>query len=675
MFGRRRTTIHNEGIPAQINNGNTPLRPSKSKMPFSFRNMGKRQTIIHPDMPQLNIEIANTWIENPLIDPYTKNPIELSIHPKSRYVFLYKKIIDELINDVKNNFPLKKILTIEDCKYIKNNLPVLHSIIVIEDEEYIKKYNQDYYIKYDHLFIKYFVKRTRKYKYDSSYREDNEIKLYLDIYNSIKTKVSPLSPKPTRKDIVFKGLLNRGIKRSSKSQSFAIDYYNSIDELLINNMDLHKTDLSLGNLVMNLCIDIRLILYMYEPIITIENYNIALNNKKVLEYVALFYKLNFVNGVIYDDIITYYNDISEKIDKGKYKKTYKMLDCYYIYVQIIRTFTRNENDEDDEEDEEDIKTNEYIFKKLIDIYDIIISLYSSYFTNKIDPRKLIPDIARHDKAKGVKLNPYCPKDADDPITIEQISELDDKKRKYIVNIISYSKELKKVFYFCFDTIAIYNHILWCIQTKMHPYNPFDRMQLIDEQLDEICDKIKYFTTQPTYNSHADIKYDLYGVTKYNNHLVLSTSKGIDIEPEKIRTNGIIGSLDIYISINLKDIIIPIINSRPIRKLGIISQLKKYMRQGQEIDYSPDIGSGEKSLILTLPIFKEDDKASVVNDATANLQTRLEKGDLLFNRIFPYRDGIVWNKIINLFPFEFDIKEDADVVFARFEIYQRDHIYH
>jgi hypothetical protein len=363
MFGRRRTTIHNEGIPAQINNGNTPSRHSKSKMPFSLRNLGKRQTI-HPDMPQLNIEIANTWIENPLIDPYTKNPIELSIHPKSRYVFLYKKIIDELINDVKKNFPRKNILTIEDCKYIKDNLPIIHSIIVIEDEEYKKIYHQDYYIKYDHLFIKYFVKRTRKYKYDSSYREDSEIKLYLDIYNSIKTKV-PQPQKPTRKYIVLKRLLNRDISRSSKSQSFAIDDYNSIEELLINNMDLHKTDLSLGNLVMNLCIDIRFILYMYEPIITIENYNIALNNKKILEYVALFYKLNFVNGVIYDDIITYYNDISEKIDKGKYKKTYKMLDCYYIYVQIIRTFTKDEDDND-------IKTNEYIFKKLIDIYMILL---------------------------------------------------------------------------------------------------------------------------------------------------------------------------------------------------------------------------------------------------------------------------------------------------------------
>jgi len=30
MFGRRRTTIHNEGIPAQINNGNTPSRHSNT---------------------------------------------------------------------------------------------------------------------------------------------------------------------------------------------------------------------------------------------------------------------------------------------------------------------------------------------------------------------------------------------------------------------------------------------------------------------------------------------------------------------------------------------------------------------------------------------------------------------------------------------------------------------
>jgi len=627
--------------------------------------MGKRQTI-HPDMPQLNIEIANTWIGDPLIDPYTKNAIELSIHPKSRYVFLYKKIIDELINDVKKNFPRKNILTIEDCKYIKNNLPIIHSIIVIKDEEYKKKYKQNYYIKYDHLFIKYFIKRTRKYKYDSSYREDNEIKLYLDIYNSIKTKVPP----PTRNYIVLKGLLDRAIQRSSNSQSFAIDAYVSIEELLINNMDLHKTGLSLGNLVMNLCFDIRLILYMYEPIITIENYNIALNNKKILEYVALFYKLTFVNGVIYDDIITYYNDISKKIDKG-YKTTYKMEDCYYIYNQIINTFTRD-----------DVKTNEDIFKNLIDIYSIIISLYSSYFTNKINPRELIPESKSSSKKEGVKLNPYCPKDEEDPITLETISEFDDKKRKYIVNILSYSKELKKVFYFCFDTIGIYNHILSCIQIRRFPFIPVNNMKFTDEQLDEICDKIKYFTTEPTYNSHVDIKYALDNVTKYaldnvtkyNNHLVLSTSKEIDMNSEGIRTNSIIGSHNIYISIDLRNIILPIINSRPIRKLGLIYQLKKNMRKGQEIDDFPDIATKENSLILRLPIFKDEDKALVVKNAMVKLQTRLKQGDLLFNKMFPYAKRMNWNKIINLYPFKFEIDEDANDVFARFEIYKRQHIY-
>jgi hypothetical protein len=201
------------------------------------------------------------------------------------------------------------------------------------------------------------------------------------------------------------------------------------------------------------------------------------------------------------------------------------------------------------------------------------------------------------------------------------------------------------------------------------------MKLTDEQLDEICYKIKYFTTQPTYNSHADIKYLFYNKTTYNNHLVLSTSKGIDINSEQIRTNGIIGSIDIYISIKLRNIIIPIINNRPIRKLGLIYQLKKNMRQGQEIDDFPDIGSKEKALILTLPIFKEYDKVSVVNEAMDNLQPRLDKGDLLFNRMFPYRDGMNWNKIINLYPFKFDIDEDANVVFERFKIYKREHLYH
>ena len=146
---RSGTTIHPSDIPQQSSNGNRG-RPSSSKFKFpSFHNpfprMFRKQTAIHPDIPQLNIEIANMWIENPLIDPYNKKVVPLSIHPKSRYVFLYKKIMDELIKDIKVAFPQEGyILTIDDCKNIKNNLPIIHSFIDIPGDEYIT---------YNRLFI------------------------------------------------------------------------------------------------------------------------------------------------------------------------------------------------------------------------------------------------------------------------------------------------------------------------------------------------------------------------------------------------------------------------------------------------------------------------------------------------------------------------------------------
>ena len=680
MFGRRRTTIHNEGIPAQINNGNTPLRPSKSKMPFSFRNIGKRQTIIHPDMPQLNIEIANKWIENPLIDPYTNETIVLSIHPKSGYVKLYKKIIDELIKELKNYFPRKDILTIEDCKYIRNNLPIIHSVIIIDDEEYKKKYEQDYYIKYDHLFIKYFVKRTRKYKYDSSYREDSEIKLYLNIYNSIKTK----EPPPIRKNLVLRGL-NRAqaaLQNSSKSQSFAIDTYTSIEELLINNMDFNKTDICIGNLVINLCIDIRLILYMHKSKINIKNYNIALNNKKALDYVALFYKLDFVKDLIYNDILNYYNVFPEEIRKGKHKKTYNIEEVYYIYRQIIDALSaKNIND------------NDRIFKKFIKIYDIILSLYNSYFTKNIDPSIPI-SIGRSSsgssssKKDDVKIEPYaqyCPKDAEDPITLKRIRKFNTYKRKYVVNILSYNKNAqKKVIYYCFDTIKIYNYILSLINEGKYPKNPNTNMKFIDEEIDEICNKIKYFTKQPTYNSHIDIKYVLdkkrderiAAYINIKNDLVLSIGKGIkyDEGSEKYRTNSIIGEYNIYISINLEDILLPIINTIPhMSKLGWIAKLKKNMLRRKEFDDFPEIINYDNSFILRLPIFKEQVKADIVLNALAEIGTQLKEGTIINDTEFPYRkdnkDGERWNEIMVLPPFNFDIDEDADVVLERFKEYK------
>jgi hypothetical protein len=495
---RRRSTVHPAYIPSQSSNGNRG-RPRSFKIPNfhnPFPTMFRRQTAIHPDIPQLNIEIANRWIENPLIDPYNKKVVPLSIHPKSRYVFLYKKIMDALIKDIRDAFPQEEYkLTIEDCKYIKNNLPIIHSIINIP--------SNSEYITYDHLFIKYFIKRTRKYKFDSSYCEDSEIKLYLNIYNAIKTK-DPTIKKAgfVAKLKEYKNMANKALSRvpfkktavnqSSKSQSFAKDNYVLIKDLLKNNMDLDKTDISIGKLVLNMCIDFKYILYMQESMITLENYKIALHNQKTLKYVNYIYHMKFVNGNIYNDIENYYNQISSQI-----LPVHNVEEIKFIYRNIFFNI---------------YQTNQYIFNSYIAAYDTILSLYARFFNKYIDPSVLIKkDVVKLSKSSSskkdvVKLNSYCEKDVIDPISQDPIHELGEKDRKYVVTILSYNKNTKKVNYYCFDTIEIYNYILNCIQNIKKIKNPFlTDINFTDDELDEICNKIKFLTNKPTYNSHVDIK--------------------------------------------------------------------------------------------------------------------------------------------------------------------------
>jgi hypothetical protein len=578
----RRSTVQPADISSQSSNGNRG--PRSSKHPYfhnPFPTMFRRQTAIHPDIPQLNIEIANRWIENPLIDPYNKKVVPLSIHPKSRYVFLYKKIMDALIKDIRDAFQQEGyIFTIEDCKYIKNNLPIIHSIInvpgnieyityyhlfinpqegyilTIRDCKYIRKilpiirskikipdsvtnnieyttyyhlfidpkegyiltrkdyiyikknmYNVHYeidisgneYIKYDHLFIKYFIKRTRKYKFDSSYCEDSEIKLYLNIYNAIKTK------DPTIKKTGFMAILKEyknkawdkfpfkktAVNQSSKSQSFAKDNYVLIEDLLQNNMDLDKTDISIGKLVLNMCIDFKYILYMQESMITLENYKIALHNQKTLKYVNYIYHMGFANGNIYNDIENYYSKISSQI-----LPVHNVEEIKFIYGQVIFNINQNK-----------LYNNQYILYSFIEGYDTILSLYARFFNKYIDPSVLIKRSKSSSSKKDVvKLNPYCEKDVVDPISQDPIHELGDKDRKYVVSILSYNKDTKKVNYYCFDTIEIYNYILQSIQDVKKIKNPFlTYINFTDDELDEICNKIKFLTNKPTYNSHVDIK--------------------------------------------------------------------------------------------------------------------------------------------------------------------------
>ena len=261
-----------------------------------------------------------------------------------------------------------------------------------------------------------------------------------------------------------------------------------------------------------MCVDIKRILYMRNADITLENYRIARHNKKTLEYVNYFYNLNFadIKGIS-KKIVDYYDKLllpDHNIEEIK-----------HIYEEIISKM--------------DTRTG-YICPQLIHIYNkYILCLYARHFNQFIDPSIKIKD-EYEDEGKTsssssddkIKLNPYCPKDIKDHITQEEISDLGDTKRKYVANMIFYDTKIKKAFYYCYDTVYLYNYILnkyiaASVKDKKDkdilneiliddvadiPKNPLN-VPFTDEELDEICNKVKFLTDKrtPTYNSHIDIK--------------------------------------------------------------------------------------------------------------------------------------------------------------------------
>ncbi len=827
----RRSTVHPADIPSQSSNGNRGrLRSSKIKqaiLTFNIPSFSRifRKTTVHPDIPVPIeipienpieipienpienpieipiienpieipiIEIANMWIENPSIDPYNKKVVPLSIHPQSRYVFLYKKIMDALINDIRGAFPQGYVLTIDDCKYIKNNLPIIHSIIDIPGNEYIK---------YDHLFIKYFVKKTKKYEYDKSYCEDSEIKLYLNIYDAIKRKNPTIKRETENQSSNSQSSKSQSSNsQSSNSQSFKNDNYELIEDLLKNNMDLSKTDLFICKLVINMCIDVKYILYMYEPMITLENYKIALHNKKTFEYVASLYNAEYVTEIIYNELydqkgFIHYNNMSKSITE-QILSPHNSEDIIEIYSKIISWIKINTKTE-----EKNMYDNNNILNKLIAIYDIILSLYARFFNKRINPKILIENNSQSGsqgsrksgrksgsqgsrksgsqgsrnsgsqgsrksgsqgsrKSGSRKLNPYCEKDVVDPFSQDPIHELGDKDRKYVVSILSYNKNAKKVNYYCFDTIEIYNYILNCIQNIKKIKNPFlTDINFTDDELDEICNKIKFLTDKPTYNSHVDIKVAYYESivnniklinvqlnileekfkkldgelhskkrllenfknvliqlrlqkeiknlntkienlkkeiekleienfyfqfenhslqleiirltqeelefdekykkkNKYNNYLKISFTYEYNVE----ENNNFEGIYNCFLTINLADIQLPIINIiRP-------DDEKSNKIFNKDIPY---ITNKDNSFLVNFPIFKEKNKNSAVLNGIVMLNdyyiAKIGKDDISF----PYKRKIFddnLKKIAHLPPFEFEMNEDAETVFARFQEY-------
>ena len=248
----------------------------------------------------------------------------VSIAPKSEYVKLYKEKLKFL---VKEKVKEKPILSIEDCEFIRNQLPSAHTKVYKEAD--------DFY--YDHLFVKYFL-NNKNYKYDPAYvAYGTDMFLYSQLYKSIKRK--QIQIQPTLPDLATSS--------HSSSSLFEKDYQTTKDLLRDSIMETFFTtgDLSLSKIMMKLCEDIKAVLYLNITPLTIENYDRVCKNMKVLQYVYHIYKLTSYNNIeivppskdknityIYTNIIGIY---------GKYLTSFDDLLTIYKNIELLYRYSDN----------------------------------------------------------------------------------------------------------------------------------------------------------------------------------------------------------------------------------------------------------------------------------------------------------------------------------------------
>jgi hypothetical protein len=720
------------------------------------------------------ITIANQWKTNPTIDPFTGATINVSINPTSEYVALYSKIIDELIKHILKNKKGagKSTLSIQNCKDIKNSMPIIHAVYVITDANN----NIVDRIFYDHLFIANFILLKKPssainvYSYNANYLQELEPYIYLNIYNAI-----------------------------AKSLGNAINTHahETIEELLLFHVVPSNTDFSIAILIHHLCHFIKNVLYMHESKITAEKINDTIYNKEALKYYIPILKLTSTNQDFKDEISRYQRYTMTNFNAYDNKRTDKNNNLYYIYSQIT---------------EHVVKKSDDICDTLISIYDCILKLYSDnnikntiykpvkdpYNTNKgVEPQiprkpQLPPDLQKYkmlsslkgavkDDEKEEKLNEHLEKEKEwkkelkdyekkkdvydriyegkfsakpnkhiwngesfhvsrkkykddnvikalkalsakypkqlkanhtssgrsdnysssssppkvsfvkydratgafvtslgahprisesyyvndtDPNTQEDFDTMNPKKLKNISDIVYYN-EVGKEFHFRFDTVSIYNYVLKCIENCEKPINIINKTELTNENLNEICHKIKFFTKKPTFNSSLDIRA-LLDNCKYENYLALDYSQSY---LQQRTLNPIIGYLRLHLNVNLGGILFRVIN-----KIEPDVNVTTY-------DNYPNQVNILNSVVLTLPIFADFVYDQVDDGPTSSypvyilsdLQQKLPKGNIIATKYYPYRknnmDGQRWKTILNLPKFDLNILDNVTVAFDKLTKYR------
>ena len=261
------------------------------------------------------ILIAENWKKNPTADPFTGETIDISIDPKSKYVILYQKVINKYVKHILKTKPrARDVLTVVECKDIQNSLPIEHA----------QAPNMN--IFYDYLFIKYFV-HSKTINYNTNFTNNIHIYIYKIIYGSHTT---------------YRG--------------------ETLDELLTNfGVNIGTSQLSLINLIMKLCYDIKNVLYMHESKIKEEAINSVIENRATLLYCRRLFDLSYDNLDLRAEILNYLHSprMVELYRFNNGPRDNENHYIYYIYSQIAEHM-KKEND---------------IYQTLISICDCILKLY------------------------------------------------------------------------------------------------------------------------------------------------------------------------------------------------------------------------------------------------------------------------------------------------------------
>ena len=250
----------------------------------------------------------------------------------------------------------------------------------------------------------------------------------------------------------------------------------------------------------------------------------------------------------------------------------------------------------------------------------------------------------------------------DPYTQEPFADMHPNKRKNVADIV-YVGENNKTFHFRFDTVSIYNYLLECIRDCVKPINFINKTLLTNENIDEICRKIKYFTKKPTYNSSLEIMAILDNCY-YNNKLVFNyTEQYLPYRTD----NAIIGYFRIYLNLKLGGVLFRVVNKLPPDVL--VS------------DYFPNQTNPANAEVASLPLFADYIKDVYFDDITydfpeyilMDMQTKLAKGGFLVDKYYPNRknnkDGERWKKVVQIPSFDLDVNDDGDVAFDKLKKYR------